>query len=296
MFAKVITLLVCSPTLLYAQGQANRSPLPQLKDVSMVLKVRHSFTYPRPVAGERLRDTQAVFLVSPDGLTRVCYRSTSGNCIGKELYQYKDGALVRRTNFNTLDQHMPFAPPEMHSHRQMSEETWTYADGKVNGFRETVGPGKTLARALRYRFDGKGRVLAEYSVYPRQSLLYYSRRYDSVTYRYAGDSVYKTAYKSGIVTDSTGYVERHNSAGLVSEVIYAEQGGKGQEREVYRYDSSNRLSIYEYYSTKPVLDNKGQVLHADRIEYSYDEKGRLEEERYFARGLKRWAYRYNYLK
>ena len=297
MFARVaITFLLCLPTLLYAQSADNQWPLPKLANVSIVVKFRHSFAYPLPIPGERLRDTQAVFFVSRDGLTRLSYRGAAGACIGKEQYEYKDSLLMRRTSFNSLDPHTPFASPDKHSHRQVSEETWTYEGDKVKHFQETVGPGKTMAKLLSYRYDGKGRLASERSVYAQQSLMYYSRRYDSVTYRYYGDSVFKRAFKSGLVTDSVSYVEHRNKAGLLTEVIYPYPDGKGEDREVYHYDTAKRLSIYECFGNKPVLDRKGGVLRADRIEYVYDEKGRLEEERYFARGIKRWAYTYSYLK
>jgi hypothetical protein len=108
--------------------------------------------------------------------------------------------------------------------------------------------------------------------------------------------VFKRAFKGNVVADSIAYIERRNAAGLLTELIYPAHDGKGQEREVYHYDTSNRLSIYECFGSTPAIDRKGAVLHADRIEYAYDDKGRLEEERYFARGIKRWAYTYSYLK
>lgn len=279
------TLLLCFPMLVYAQYMDGQWPLPKLKDVSMVVKVRHNFTYPLPTLAGHLRDTEAVFLVSPDGLTRICYRCSSGSCVGKELYEYKDGLLLRRTSFSTLDQHTPFAPAALHSHRQASEETWIYENGKLSCSKEITGPTRTLAKELRYHYDAGGRLMVERRIYPKQCLLYYTRRYDSISYHYAGDSVFKNAYKNETIVDIAVYIERHNPAGLIAEVISLSQNREVQDRELFHYDTSNRLSVYECLSTAPVLDGKGHVLRADRIEYSYDEKGRLEEERYFAQVL-----------
>lgn len=287
----LITILLYAPLMIAAQPAGNELPLPNIKGASMVIKVRQSFMQPRPY-----QDTEAVFLIGPDGYARTLYLGAPGNCTGKVQYAYRDGQLIRRMQFNTLDRHMLFTSPNQHSHREVSENTWVYQQGKVTLTRHIVGASKTKTRVCRYTYDSRGRIAGEYNDYPAQTLLYYPTRYDSVLYRYMGDSVYQLAYEQGMLRDSFAYVERHNSAGLVIETHQISRDGKHFEREIKHYDSSGRITVYESFSDRPAVQDDGKVLRADRVEYSYDAQGRPDEIICSALGIRRWSWKYDYLR
>lgn len=291
-----LALLPCCPLITQAQSAGNDLPLPRLKDVGMVVKVRHEFVPKKPRRLIRLRDTQSVFIIAPDGCVQTQYLCSEDNCLGKEVYQCQDGQLLRKSTYNTLDRHPPFATITAHSHRLIAEESWTYQNGKAETLRNFAGPAKTLTREVRYAYDALGRVISQRLSYPPQHLVFFPRRPDFIRYDYRGDSVYRFEYEKGALKDSLGYIERRNKAGLLTERWQISKDKQHFERERYQYDSSGRLVVYEYASDRPSLKRDGTVLRADRVEYTYDAEGRPDEERYFSHGIKRWAYQYNYVK
>lgn len=283
-------LLLLLPLKGSGQVAENEPPLPNMKGVSIAIQLHYSTMPPHPY-----QDTLAVFLVGGDGYAHTAYLGALGSCNAKELYAYQDGQLIRRTHFNSLDPHGLFVSPEKHSHYLVSEDTWTYQHGRLSLTRHFAGPAKTLTREVRYTYNSEGRLATESSYYPKQSLLYYPAKFDYVLYRYIGDSVCTLSYSQGSVQGSFAYLERHNRSGLVSEWWQISKDGKHFDRELKQYDSSGRITILEALSDRPTVQRDGTVLRADRVEYYYDEKGRPYETRYFARGIKRWSYRYDYL-
>jgi hypothetical protein len=289
-------LLASFPLVVRAQSADNELPLPRLKDVSVVVKVRHDFTPHKPGTNIRVRDTQSVFLIGPDGYAYTQYFCSAGNCLRKEAYEYQQGQLTRKRSFGTIDRHSPFAASSAHSHQPVSEDIWTYRGGKLISAKNMAGPASTPTRTARYSYDGHGRITAVYYTYPPQRIVYYPAPDDAVRYCYSGDSVCRLRYKNGALRDSSAYIERRNKAGLVTERWQVSRDEAHFEKERYLYDSSNRITGYEYTSDAPVLKKDGTVLHADRIEYTYDAEGRPDEVCYFARGIKRWAFQYNYVR
>jgi hypothetical protein len=189
-----------------------------------------------------------------------------------------------------------FAPPQAHSHRLVSEDSWEYRDGRVSLERHTVGPRKTLTREVRYEYDRQGRVAAEYHEYPRQSMIYYPVQYDEVLYHYTGDSVCRMGYEQGRLRDSLVYVERRDRAGLITESMQVSPDEMHFERELRQYDSSGRITVLASFSDEPAVKDDGTVLRAERVEYSYDDQGRPDEVRCYARYIKRWAFKYYYIR
>jgi len=291
-----VILLFCAPMYVAAQSASNELPLPPAKGVSMVVKMYYSFMPPQAGRTGFDKDTESVYLIAPDGYAYTRYICEGGLCAGKETYEYSEGKLIHRSYFNALDRHTLFVPPTAHSHRLVCEDSWEYEGGKVAVERHFAGVERTLTREIRYEYDSRGRVEAAYYEFPKQSLIYYPRAFESMQYRYSGDSVYRLAYRSGQVCDSMTYLERYDSKGLLREKSGVSADGLHFERALRRYDSSNRVLEYESLSNRPAVAPDGTVLRADRVEYTYDEKGRQDELRYFARGLKRWVYKYGYLK
>src|ERR1043165_2894201 len=137
-------------------------------------------------------------MIAPDGYCHTQYLCGGGLCRGKELYEYKDGRLTKRTSFESLDRHSPFAFLDKHSHREISEESFAYENGRLASFTHTAGPAKILTRKTDYNYDLRGRLIGEFNKYPQQKLVYYPTHYDHVQYRYIGDSVYRQEYERGI--------------------------------------------------------------------------------------------------
>ena len=242
------------------------------------------------------RDTTSFFLVDETGHVQAQYFCNEGSCDGKVTYQYKDGHLTRVSRYGSPDRHPLFSAHAAYNHPLISEDIWTYKAGKVFSTLHTAGPLRTPTREVRYAYDREGRVTAEYNTYPRQSLVYYPTHYDAVVYEYNDDSVYKEQYENGILRDSLAYVARYNKSGQLTEQWQISKDGKHYERELRRYDSSGRITEFQYLSDRPAVKPDGTVLRADRVEYTYDALGRPDEVRYFARGIKRWSYKYDYLK
>jgi hypothetical protein len=290
-----VAILLCAPLSAFCQHNVQELPFPVLKDVSIVVKMHYSFMPPLPSKGWS-RDTESIFLVSPDGYIRSRYFSKGGLCSGKAAYEYSEGRLVRSSHYRSPDRHPLFSDHSAYSHPLTYENIWTYKAGKLFSSRHLAGPGRKLTREIRYAYDHDGRLTAEYHTYPPQSLIYYPTRYDAVLYEYDEDSVFKLQYVKGRLLDSFAYVERRNPAGLVTELWQISKDGMHYERALTSYDSANRIKEYQYFSDRPSVRPDGTVLSADKVEYTYDPLGRPDEVRYFARGIRRWSYKYEYLK
>ena len=291
-----LLLLQAGPFRAGGQSADHRPPLPQLHGVSMVVQVRYSFMPPPPGTRVHDKDTESVFLIGPDGFAHTRYFSGAGGCVGKETYAYADGLLARRSNFRTISRHSMFAAPSAHVHRLVSVQEWEYRTGLVTVERQFAGPDKTLTHEARYFYDNRARVTEERHKYPRQNLIYYPQPADYVQYQYRHDSVWKYSYLDGRLRDSSVYIQRRNHAGQIMELASGSADGSRFERELHRYDTAGRESVYELFSDRPSVKADGTVLHADRVEYVYDSLGRPDEARYLARGIKRWTIKYGYLR
>ena len=291
----LLILLISSPIVLMAQSAGNELPLPLVKGAGMVVRTYFSFMPPTDGSTRFDKDTESLYIIARDGLAATRYIAEGGRCVGMERYRYSEGKLVHRAYFKSLSKHGLFAPPGAHNHRLVREDSFEYAGGKLVKERHFAGVDKVLTREIRNEYDRNGRMYASYYEYPKQSLVYYPNPYDAVEFRYSGDSVYRFGYRQGRICDSSTFLERLNAKGLLVEKCSFSTDGKQVERALRRYDSADRVIELESISSSPAVAPDGTILRADRVEYTYDEKGRPDETRYFARGLKRWIYKYGYL-
>ncbi len=291
---KVMLLLCAAPLSVQAQSLKPELPLPRTDGACIVIKVRYDFPW-KPGGEVPLADTVGVLMVADDGYVRSEFLAHGGYCLGKNEYEVKDGVVLRKTGYKAAGHHSPFAKPSKHIHQLAFEETWTYKDGRPASLFCTAGIDRTPTLKSEYEYDADGRVSEEHNQFPPQGLIAYPHHYDEVDYSYDGDSVTRLSYEGGVLKDSITYLERHDSAGRLTERWEIGPRGKRFERERYQYDSSGRWVVYTQQRDHSPLRRHGKVLYADREERSYDERGRLVSERFFARELKRWEYRYFYL-
>ena len=262
----------------------------------MVLRTYSFFVLPLKGEMQKEKDTESVFFIAPDGFAHTRFFCEGGFCTAKECYEYKEGQLVRRKHFATLDRHSVFTRPQGHSHRLLYEDEWIYAGGKVVIERHKVGEERILTREIRYSYDAQGRVDEIYYQYPPQTLEYYPAKYQVMQYRYCGDTICKLGYRAGKVCDSSYALERYDGKGLRTETLQFSADRRRFERVLNKYDTSGRIVVCDATSDRPAVQADGVVLRADRVEYTYDEQARPDEVRFFARGIKRWSYKYIYLK
>lgn len=284
---------LCCPLLAHGQMPTAELPLPRTDGPCLVLKIRYDFPW-KPGGLAPATDTVGVFLAGPDGLLRTAYFCHAGVCTGKETYQYEGGLLVRKTGYTSISIHPPFARSAQHRHRLAFEKKWRYRDGKLISMESSAGPDRTPTLATTYAYDVQGRLTEEHSKYFPQSIVQFSTRYDEVSYDYDGDSVRRMSFEHGLLRDSANYLARLDSARRLRERWEILPGGKHFRHEHFQYDTAGRLCVYQCSRERSPLRSDGSVDYADRIERSYDERGRLVDQRFFAREIKRWEFRYVY--
>ncbi|MBS1616522.1 MAG: hypothetical protein JST06_10450 [Bacteroidetes bacterium] len=284
----------CCP--LWALGQIPDAeiPLPQTDAACIVLKIRYDFPW-KPGGVAPNLDTVGLFIVGDGGLLRIAYFSHAGYCQGEETFQYnKNNRLICKTGYRSVSLHSPLARERNHQHELSFSKTWSYHKGKVSSLRYCVGPKLVPAEITQYEYDDEGRLSTENNSYPQQSEIVFPTYYDEVEYSYDQDSVTRLCYRQGILKDSSTYYAHRNPKGQMLE-RWEPAAGAAFTHEWFQYDSLERLSIYRCQKDYSPLRRDGSIAYPDRIERSYDERGRLVAERFFAREIKRWAFQYIYI-
>lgn len=279
-------------------GPGNEPPLPQLKGVKMVVKRNIHLEPPQKYGPKPESDTNAILLIGKNGMVHTEYSYVLGTWNTKKTYEYQGTNLVREVVFENKDKADLFKKLDEKNMESKSRTEFEYKDNRAVAERYyccQVSPG--LTRATFFTYDNQGRIIRKVNKrYTIPGGLYWgSQLDDSTLYRHQNDTVYATRYDTAALPEKYQFYQKLNEQGRLLKSYDQSSDGAHFESAVNTYDKKGRLLESLYGSDRAAVQPNGIVLRADKIIFSYDEKGRIREETSYAEGKARWKYLYIYI-